>query len=178
LSTEKWLFLFAGIAAFANFMNILKAFGISGMKEDIKPITPGKKKVIWTVTLSLLTIGLCGYGFYRVNELENTLRLPIADTPSGNAFAYKTLIVVNRRNFHDETIEVDGKEFLDCTIGPNAILSYSGYAPFKLVQSKIIGPIGFSSHNLSVNQALQFFHDTGMNPAANFEITAPNTENK
>lgn len=82
MSTEQWIFVFAGISAIADFLTILERAGLlkAELRENASEIgtaLPSAKKGDWTfpIILFLITMGLSVYGFYRVSELEKSLAI-------------------------------------------------------------------------------------------------------
>jgi hypothetical protein len=106
LSFSKWLFVCATISAIADFIAILKASGLLGNTDDrpigeIRAVSEAPKKVRkWglAVVLFVITVACCGYGYYRIGELESQLEEVSPGGPNyllewgpGNAGALRAL---------------------------------------------------------------------------------------
>jgi hypothetical protein len=74
MSQESWIFVCAAISAIGDFLAILSRFGVftksGGEEATVTLQAPPKRNWASPVVLLVLTLGLCGYGFYRVNELQ------------------------------------------------------------------------------------------------------------
>src|SRR5262249_27355182 len=94
MSRESWLFLFAGISAFAALVGLcLQAF----------PLLPALKPSAWAFIGIALSLLLSAWGFYQ------SLHSVPAFDDSGD------LTPINNAEFRNQEVEIDGKAFDGCT---------------------------------------------------------------
>ena len=69
---------------------------------------------------------------------------------------------VYRRKFHNEQVQLDGFNFVDCEFGPGVAFVYSGLKHFAITNSQPTA--GFTWHletnNVSIQCLLRFFEQT------------------
>jgi hypothetical protein len=98
-------------------------------------------------------MGLMGYGFYRIHELEG----------GGNAKRWmefrRSLEQVYNRNFGpDDVIELDGKNIHDCNVVGSTII-YRGKQPFY-----------WNHNNMTGNIKIKYLDGPGFSGSALFRI--------
>jgi len=169
MAKDDWYFAISVLLALLGLLgaNWKLIFGRIRMLNQ----TPRRARLVFLVIL--LSLGFSSYGWY---DAHYTLKFPIADTPSGQRWAYTPLTTVYRKTFHDEQVVLDGNEFVDCTFGNNVILKYTGFAPFKMTQSHAeSAQVKFRTDNLVLGNTLQNLDVMGVIKTGNVEITVENS---
>jgi len=91
---------------------------------------------------------------------------PIAGTVAATKWAYTPLTQITRVTFHDETVVLDGKLFVECTWGANVVLKYDGGAPFQMLNGTLTKEFydtySVASDNLALIKFIQFCVEGGL----------------
>ena len=83
-----------------------------------------------------LVIGLIAGRMGLVGQSPNTLSL-------ANFRPDFPLTKIQTKTFRNETVQLDGNEFIDCTFD-NVVLKFDGKAPFRLTNDHFVQPLKFT----------------------------------
>jgi hypothetical protein len=93
--------------------------------------------LLWGLICVLaLVIGLIAGRMGLVGQSPNTL-------PLANFRADFPLTKIQTKTFKNETVQLDGNEFIDCTFD-NVVLKFDGKAPFHLTNDHFVQPLKFT----------------------------------
>ena len=116
---------------------------------------------VW-VALLFVTWGALGYDIYDRHVGHPSSKIQTFDWTI-------PLTQIRGAIFVNEKVDVDGKEFIDCTFN-HVTFVYNGTAPFGMSHNTIIKPIQFSTDSDSVAGATVLYKSTGV-LEPNFDIT-------
>ena len=121
------LTLICAVGAIITSIPVVKAWFESTVSAAIE-----SSKVKWlTLAISTLALLVSLLGLYRVSAKQTTEEF----------YNLKQETVMNK-TFREETIELDGKYFTNCTFGNGVEFLYKGRAPFSIVHSNFSNPWG------------------------------------
>ena len=106
------------------------------VNEDIMPNISGANLLWGLICVLALVIGLIAGRMGLVGQSPNTQSL-------ANFRADFSLKQIQAKTFKNETVQLDGNEFIDCTFD-NVVLKFNGQAPFRLTNVHFIEPSKFS----------------------------------
>jgi len=104
--------------------------------------------LLWGPLCALaLVIGLIAGRMGLVGQSANT-------QSQANFRANFTLKQIQAKTFRNETVLLDGNEFINCTFD-NTVLKFDGQAPFRLTNNKFVSKFSVASENPVVKSTLE-----------------------
>ncbi len=122
---EFWTFIVAAVTGLLCLPPCLEALGLRVRIFGSKPMAPSKGRWVTLLVITIVLLIISSAGLYRTfyKELNrNEMQL------------------VSHRTFANEEVEVDGKNFVDCTFN-NATVVFKGTKRFYIDHSHLAGTI-------------------------------------
>jgi hypothetical protein len=118
--------------------------------------------LLWGLICALvLIIGLIAGRMGLVGQSPNTLSL-------ANFRSDFPLTKIQTKTFRNETVQLDGNEFIDCTFD-NVVLKFDGKAPFRFINGHFVEHYSIASDNPVIKPILELLGGLlkAQNPAQN-----------